>query len=539
MRSADFSSKGCPVSNDAKTLRESDDASATAYNSDSAQDDGVLAENDSKRRRGTLTEQFEWLDLSASSDELDAILSEPPVQVTYAEFLEVAQKILVEATLRLDENLRLKALREIATTGLETNQPEVAVQALEEMLESKEIGARPKGIALRDLGRISLRDPERFNEGLGRLKQASDVFYEASDAEFFCHVNLEIGGILGGSGDRESSIEHFSSAREAARSIPRADLVARAEDRLAAAEWELGRLRNAERHLRTALDIALAIGEPEGIGYAKFRLGWKIADDLGSSDSRRDEALELLSASKSHAQENDDLSTVAACDEKAAWVMGDRGEYGRAIGLLSAAISVFEAIGESHNALIARANLARYREDSGDFDGCIRGLRSVIRDANEINDSYLLATCSTRLAKRLLKIGEEKEACDLLDQCESFFESNDNKIEGVRFLLVRASAYNHLGLLEATRETAQLVLDSLERTALPSFHAEALEYLADCALADGDKTKAESLFGQSVALYLIDDELEEAMRVANRILPSPGEKISELVPPKLQTGLYL
>lgn len=486
-----------------------------------------------------MTEEFEWLDLSASSDELSSILNDPPVKVTYAEFLEMAQSIVVEATLRLDETLRLKALRDVATTALEISQPEIAAPALEQLIGSTEIELRPKGIALRDLGRIALGDPERFEEGLGLLKQASDVFYEDGNAEFFCHVNLEIGEVLGGSGDRESSLEHFSSAREAARSIPRADLVGRAEDRLAAAEWELGRMRNAERHLRTALDIALAIGKPEGIGYAKFRLGWKIADDLGLSDSRRDEALDLLSASKSYAQESEDLSTVAACDEKAAWVMGDRGEYGRAIGLLSAAISVFEAIGESHNALIARANLARYREDAGDFEGCIRGLRSVIRDATEINDRYLLAASSTRLAKRLLKIGEEQEACELLDQCESYFDSNDNKVEGVRFLLARASAYNRLGLLEATRETAQLVLDSLERTALPSFHAEALEYLADCALADGDKTKAESLFGQSVALYLIDDELDEAIRVANRILPPPGEKISEMVPPKLQTGLYL
>lgn len=72
-------------------------------------------------------------------------------------------------------------------------------------------------------------------------------------------------------------------------------------------------------------------------------------------------------------------------------------------------------------------------------------------------------------------------------------------------------------------------------------HAEALEYLGECKLYDGDRTGAESLFGQAVALCLVDGQVESAQRVAQQILPDPPQRqdSSQLRQPTLWTGQYL
>jgi hypothetical protein len=64
----------------------------------------------------------------------------------------------------------------------------------------------------------------------------------------------------------------------------------------------------------------------------------------------------LLGKVRRAAQQAGDLRLVANCDEKAAWVLVERGDTDRALSLLRDAIAVFDALGDQYALLVARAN---------------------------------------------------------------------------------------------------------------------------------------------------------------------------------------
>lgn len=367
------------------------------------------------------------------------------------------------------------------------------------------------------------------------LKEAANLFEQGADAGRLAVTLLELGDREGALGERTAALEHFEKARLAARAIGDARLVARSDDRIAAAWWELGRLEIAEQHLRDALAVWEATDDADAVAWARYRLGWCLADDV-KVPARGDEALRLLLSAREHAQANDLMAVVAACDEKAAWVLADRGDQQQAVNLLRAACAVFDAIDDAYSLQVARANLAEHLLDLEQDDEAEFLLRKVI--AADVDNPHARTGAAARLARHLTRTGRAEEAIRMLDDMATAVDLDD-RLEGPMFLLARAAAYNALGMVQPTREAAEKALEHLDQANLPRQHAEVLEFLGRCAAYDGDSQKSEALLGKAIALYLVADSDDDARRLAAEIQPPIPKRDNPVAQPKLSTGQYL
>lgn len=373
-------------------------------------------------------------------------------------------------------------------------------------------------------------------EAMAALRTCAETLSTLGHARRAAQCWFEAGELAGRSGDRSAALEAFTSARVAARSTGDALQVAQTDDRLAAAHWELGRLDLAEEHLRAALAVWEATDDIMGTAWARYRLGWCLASD-GQRSERGDEAMELLGKVRRAAQQSGDLSLVANCDEKAAWVLVARGDTDRAMSLLRDAIAVFDALGDQYAVLVARANLAEQllaRNQLGEADYL---LRTAI-DTEGPQTRHVRLGATSRLATTLSRHGRADEALRLLDAVVVDLD-HDDRTEAPRYYLARAAVFHALQMRHATKEAAQRALDLLDRAVLPVLHAEALEYLARVEAAEGRRMEAEALFAQSMALYLLGDRDSDALRVAGEVVPEPPQRAASSPPPSLATGLYL
>lgn len=353
------------------------------------------------------------------------------------------------------------------------------------------------------------------------------------------HTLMWAAGRAGLAGDRAAAFQAFGNARDLARSIGDVRLVAQCDDGMASAQWELGRLDLAEKHLRAALAVRQSTSDEGATAYARYRLGWCLAADQHSPE-RGEEALDLLGKARKAAQEHDDASLSASCDEKAAWVLAARGEVDRAISLLRTVIDVFDALGDEHSLLVARTNLARHLMDRHQRDEAEFLLRSAVQATGDDTRHVRLGAAS-RLAKLLCRTGRADEALRLLDDVAADVDADD-RIEAPNYHLARAAVFQALATRQATKEAAQQALDLLDRAVLPSLHAEALEYLAWVEHTGGQHIAAQALYAQAMALYLLSDGQSDALRVAGAVVPEPpqrntGSTVADGSP--LATGLYL
>lgn len=375
---------------------------------------------------------------------------------------------------------------------------------------------------------LSLRSHDTA-AAIQHLELCVDEFVALDDTQTAARVSLDLGEMLGATGQREPALERFEDARKWARSIGDATLVARSRDRIAAAHWELGHRSTAEANLRDALAVWEARGDRQELARAQYRLGWCIAVDP-RNQQRADEALNLLDKARSAARAANDMSLVASCDEKAAWVLKDRGDHDAAIELLRAAAAVFDSLAQDPELHVVRTNLAEHLLEVGDFREGEWLLRTVM-SAPTASPSYR-ASAATRLGRHLVRTNRAQEAVRVLEEHEEHVDLDD-RIEAPSFLLAQAAAFNALSMVQATRETAEAALAHLDRAVTPGRHAEALEFLARCHDYDGDRQGAEALMGQAVALYLIADQEDDAHRLARELVPPvPGTE-----PPVKQTNL--
>lgn len=373
-------------------------------------------------------------------------------------------------------------------------------------------------------------------EALAALQACAETLSNLGQRDKAAQCWFEVGELVGRSGDRTAALDAFTSARAAARSVGDAVLVARTDDRLAAAHWELGRLDLAEERLRAALAVWEATDDDVGTAWAQYRLGWCLASDIQRGE-RGDEAIELLGKVRRAAQQAENLSLVANCDEKAAWVLVERGEIDRAISLLRNAVAVFDALGDTSALLVAQANLAEQlleRNQRVEADFLLRGAIDTEGPATR----HVRLGATSRLAASLSRYGRADEALRLLDAVVDDVD-HDDRTEAPRYYLARAAVFHALQMRQATKEAAQRALDLLDRAVLPILHAEALEFLARVEAAEGRQVEAEALFAQSMALYLLGDRVGEALRVAGEVVPEPPQRATAVPQPSLATGLYL
>jgi tetratricopeptide (TPR) repeat protein len=373
-------------------------------------------------------------------------------------------------------------------------------------------------------------------EAIGALRTCAETLGGLGQHHRAAQCWFEAGELVGRSGDRSLALTVFTSARTAARSVGDALLVARTDDRLAAAHWELGRLDLAEEHLRAALAVWEATDDDLGTAWARYRLGWCLASDIQRGE-RGDEAIELLGKVRRAAQQADNLRLVANCDEKAAWVLVERGDTDQAIALLRGAIAVFDALGDEYALLVARANLAEQLLARHQLSEAEYLLRTAI-DTEGPETRHVRLGATSRLAATLSRHGRADEALRLLDDVLDDVD-HDDRTEAPRYYLARAAVFHALHTRQATKEAAQRALDLLDRAVLPTLHAEALEYLARVEAAEGRHVEAEALFAQSMALYLLGDRQGEALRVAGEVVPDPPQRAAAVPQPSLATGLYL
>lgn len=342
----------------------------------------------------------------------------------------------------------------------------------------------------------------------------------------------------GAAGDRAAALEAFEQARDLARSEADARMVARCDDGMAAAQWEMGRLDLAEQHLRSALAVWNTTSDVASTAWAQYRLGWCLAADQ-FTDARGEEALELLAKARSTAQASDDVRLAANCDEKAAWVLAARGDVDRAIALLRTVVDVFDALGDQYAMLVASTNLAHHLLDRKQHPEAEFLLRQAV-DTTGDDTRHVRLGAASRLAKVLCRTGRADEALRLLDGVAGDVDPDD-RTEAPRYHLARAAVFQALNTRLATKEAAQTALDLLDRALLPAFHAEALEYLAWVEHTGGQRVAAQALYAQAMALYLLSDDQDDAMRVAGEVVPEPPRRSSGATTGSqpLATGLYL
>ncbi|MEY2974680.1 MAG: hypothetical protein RIR49_1100 [Actinomycetota bacterium] len=360
------------------------------------------------------------------------------------------------------------------------------------------------------------------------------------------HDHLDEGERHGSAGRLDEATAAFTSARDMARSLGDAVTAAHAEDRIAAALWEAGRLREAERHLRAALAVHEAGPDSERLSWARYRLGWLLAVSA-ETERRRQEALDLLGAARTVAADHDDRHRVAACDEKAAWVMADRGDHAEAVSLLQKVVAVFEALGAEADACTARANLGVQLVAVGALDEAEFQLRRAWNDGRRAG--RIDPGAASRLGRLLADAGRPEEALAVLDESRVAVERTGAG-ERAAHHLARARACNVAQLRIASREAADAALVALRGARLPGLHAEALEFMARCHEADAESCEGEeamrltdrarAMLGESVALYLVADQLADARRVARDLVPAPPDEDDEPVEQvPLATGVYL
>ena len=360
------------------------------------------------------------------------------------------------------------------------------------------------------------------------------------------HRLLADGERLGSEGHHDEAVAAFRSARDLARTIGDAPMVAHADDRLGAAHWEAGRLREAEHHLRAALAVHESGSDHERLSWARYRLGWLLAATPGS-EPRRQEALDLLGSARSMAADHDDRHRVASCDEKAAWVMAARRDHAEAVALLHRVVAVFEAVGATADARVARANLGVQLIAVGSVDEAEFHLRRAWSDGRRAGD--VDPGVASRLARLLADAGRPEEALAVLDESATTI-GVAGAAERAAHHLARARACNVAQLRVASREAAEAAVVALRGARLPGLHAEALEFIARCHEADAEgldgveaarqTDRARVLLGEAVALYLVADQTDDARRVARDLVPSPpvaDDETHEM--PPLSTGVYL
>lgn len=453
--------------------------------------------------------------LGADLRVLDAAAEQDPSSVDIEDYLALADRAAAGG----DEDVEVLALLGAAGIARSIGPfTERAVAALERAVSRTHAIPSNRGLAKYNLA-IATRDgdPDRAKQ---LLADAASAFISADDFGRAATSLLEKGEIEGATGNREAALSCFVTARDMARRARNPWQVAKADDRIAAAHWELGRVEVAERHLRDALAIWEADGDPGELAWARYRLAWCIANDVRTND-RANETLNLLDRARATAQANGNLRLVADCDHQASAVFEDRGEFERAVSLLRSAATVYDALGEDDLVATARVNLAEklillgFRLDGEEL------LRGVV--ASQTAGSNARTGAASRLARCLVRSNRSDEALRVLDDVDQLVD-HDNRLEATRYLLARAATYNALNMVQATEEAAKHALANLEGTDLPTLHAEALEFLARCADFHGDRARAEALLGQAVALFLVSGDEQRARELAGEIAPPPPDR---------------
>jgi tetratricopeptide (TPR) repeat protein len=470
------------------------------------------------RGRTTMNTRHEASNAPTLGEELaalNAIAENDPAEIGSESYIELADRAATAGDQDVEIRALLAAFDVLRSTG---PVDEVAVAVLERASRLAGAPATQHGMANYNLAyAMSADDPDRAKQ---LLSDAASAFLSVDDLARAATSLLDEGELEGVTGNREAALGCFERARDLARRAGNPWQVARADDRLAASHWELGRLEVAEQHLRAALAVRDAAGDPDELAWARYRLAWCIACDVRTND-RANEALNLLDRARTAARESGNLHLVADCDQQASSVFEDRDDLERAVSLLRAAVAVYDALGADHEVAIARVNLADKLIQLGlPLDGQ-ELLRTVID--TETAGSTARSGAGYRLARRLVTVGRPEDALRALDEVDHIVD-HDNRLESTKYLLARAATYNALNMAQATEDAARQALDHLDGAHLPSLHAEALEFLAWCADRHGDTDRAEALLGQAVALLLADGEEERARNLARELVPPPPER---------------
>jgi tetratricopeptide (TPR) repeat protein len=259
------------------------------------------------------------------------------------------------------------------------------------------------------------------------------------------HRLFSEGEDLGAEGQHAEAADRFRSAREVARALGDAMSAAHADDRIAAALWEIGRLRDAETHLRAALAV----------------------HDSGS-------------------------------------VLAARGDLSDAISVLHKSVAVFDAIGADADCRVARANLAVQLIAAGMLDDAEFQLREAWSSGRKAGDSD--PGVGTRLARLLADSGRPEEALAVLDEAATAIE-RAGRSEQAAHHLARARACNVAQLRVAAREAAEEALSCLRGALLPGLHAEALEHLAVMRLRRFGTGRVPCLASRSRSISLLTNRL--------------------------------
>ena len=342
---------------------------------------------------------------------------------------------------------------------------------------------------------------------------------------------------------RDLALRHYEEARDVFRSIGDHRGVAHTADNLGGVWRDLGRPDNAETHLRQALQIWEAVGDPTDIAFARFRLAW----GLGSSSSayltpRASEALALLADARKQYAEEEKLGMMAECDMQAAmWIAADpeRGSD-EAIPFFERAATLFDAVGAEASLLKAQANLATEHSRRGDIDRAMGIWESVVERAEELGDEFHEGVATILLVRQLLKSGYVEESLRMLNGVAEVLETSDVKEWRAQYWLARAELFQKMNQLRPTKEAAAAALAELSETVLPEEYAAVLEVLAWCDDGDGKPDKAGRRRGEALALYTNIGESKDARRLAAAIVPPPPTDAKEEPDlPSLSTGVYL
>ncbi len=376
----------------------------------------------------------------------------------------------------------------------------------------------------------------------GHLQETLDQARQVGGS-VYASLLLRYSYLCKSSNHREVALRHYEEARDVFRSIGDHRGVAHAADNLGGVWRDLGRPDNAETHLRQALQIWEAVGDPTDIAFARFRLAWGLGSSSSAYHARRaSEALALLADARKQYAEAENLGMMAECDMQAAMCIAADPERGsdEAIPFFERAATLFDAVGAEASLWKTQVNLATEHSRRGDIDRAMGIWESVAESAEEFGDDFFEGVTRILMVRQLLKRGYVDVGSRMLDDVAEVLETSDVKEWRAQYWLARAESFQRMNQLRPTKEAAAAALAELSETVLPEEYAAVLEVLAWCDDGDGKPDKAGRRRGEALALYTNIGESEDAHRLAAAIVPPPPKDAKEGPDlPPLSTGVYL
>ena len=333
---------------------------------------------------------------------------------------------------------------------------------------------------------------EYFGRGLALLGE--------EDAVARLQALHDHGDVLQLDGRNEEALAAFQEMLQLAW---RLDLRAKggvAHNRIGRLYRSIGRLREAMRHLGTALALFEASGDERGIAST--------LDDIGKvhwmrGDYETAERFTLQALERRRALGDD--RGVALGYNNLGIVYQDSGRFAEALEAFQQALELRRSIDDLPGIAQSLNNLGTVYQDRGEHERAAELYREALQVARRVGDRMRQAVVLTNLGESEYRRGRPKEAIEVLREAERLSEGlGDLILEGE---ILRGLAKAHLLARDETRarEYIDAAIDRFERAGGEPFLGVALRTFAEISAEAGwggeEHERAQQAFERAMAIF--------------------------------------